>query len=587
MPPSTPQAPALKVRPSKMGLTTECRGHVKAEVNYPYESSLPADRGKALHDAKALVFQAYDKIRQKPGMTEQRMTVEMQPVWDQINQTLSNKPAELKITQEDIASLPEVYALGRQQEPAGKVIIWVEKSLDLSFMGMDGGKPDLVYVSLEHKAAVIIDWKFGSRPVDDPEDNDQMQDYGAGVINAVQKEFNVTLESVEGVIIQPFGMKKDDWARSHTWTTAELRDIAKAHKAIAQEAKAPDAPRVAGPHCESGWCRARKEGVSKDGVVLPVCGDYQAWKEGKQAVKEEAHQQELKTVTEGTPVTVAPMVPLITPVIVIAAEVMARMTEKKDQIMALQVVDESTASRMGALSKEIRADTRLIDENRKNLGKPFYDFFKEINAAAAPAIKAGEDAATYADAQVTALKQRQAAEVQRLKDEEARRLREAEAARRAEEEAARAKQREVEEAARKAQEQAAKADELKGAAKKKAEAEAARLQAEAEAQRKAQAELEEKQAQARARADMEAQEAERKRIAAEEELAKKVAGQRTTVEVTSTISDITKVPQAWMTAVLMINQKSLDLLVKQGTLNEKNAAGWLDIKRETVSVRSR
>ncbi len=561
----------LKVRPSKMGLTLDCRGSVKAELPYPYETSNAAERGKALHDAMALLFQA--------GATPE--------VWAQIRETLKAKPAKLNITDVDIDKLTEVYALGRNQEPAGKVIIWVEKPLDLSFMGMDGGKPDLVYISLEHKAAVIVDWKFGARPTEDPQHNPQLQDYGAAVCDKVKKEFGITLESVEGVIIQPYSMKKDDWARSHTWATSELRDIARAHKAIAAEAKAPDAPRVAGPHCVSGWCNARKDGVAKDGTLIPACAEYVAYSEGRAAVKAETEAQELKTVTMGTPVEVRPLEPIITPVLVIAAEIVALAEEKKTTAMALRVIDDTSAASAGALSKDIRGMANLINKNREIVKKPFLEMGRSIDAAAKQATVPLEEAASHLDGQVTAWQRAKADNLRRLQEEEQARQRAADNARMEEERAAAAKQREVEESARKAQEAAAKADDLKGAAKKKAELEAKRLQEEAEAQRLKQAELETQQAQARLRAEQEARDAEALRQKAEEEANKKVAGYRQAVEITSTITDITKVPAAWMTAVLMINQKSLDLLVKQGTLNEKNAAGWLDIKRETVSVRSR
>lgn len=544
----------LKVRPSKLELTRACPGSVATQAPYPWEDSAAANRGRALHDCMALLFQTGEKA------------------WAAIN---SNP----EITDADKRKLPQVYEVGLAQMPDDpEVITLVERPLALEFLGMDGGKPDLVFISKKHKGAVIIDWKFGARPVEDPDQNAQMQAYGIGIL-ALYPD----LESIEGIIIQPWNDNPDDWYRSHTWPKAELRKIAEQDKELAFLAKKPNAPINAGPHCDHGFCSARKAGTSKEGAQLPACTSYADWRAGKAAVKAEVTATATAALTtQGDAVTVMPDEPLIAPVIVINAEAVALAKEKRALAQTITVTSNATAAIAGKLSKELRGLAKLIDTNRKAVAAPFYAMFKKINASAETALSELEAGAKFLDGQadnwVKAEAERERKERQAQEDAKRAAEQAAMAAERAELEAQRAaqeatrRQMEAEQAALAAKGKKAKAEAEAAAAKARAEAEAAEAQRRAEEEKRLQAERDERIAKSNAEA-----------IAP----AAKVEGYRTAIEITSTVPDLTKVPKQWIAAVLVVDQKALDALVKQGKLNETNAAAWLEIKRETVAVRSR
>ncbi len=548
----------LKVRPSKMALTRACRGSVAKQAPYPWEDSPAANRGRALHDAMALLFQ----------MPE----AQVDEAWKVIR-------ANKKLDPKDVEALPEVYRIGRSQEPdSDDVILEIEKSLDLTFIGMDGGKPDLAYISKKLQGAVIIDWKFGGRPVEDPEQNAQMQDYGIGLLARYPE-----LEFIEGIIIQPFGNDSTKWYRSHTWSKEELQAIAEQDQQVAAEAKTPGAPIIAGPHCDNGFCSARKEALTAGGVRLAPCEAYLAYAQGKKDAKARVEAKAVAEITQGEALVIAPDLPLQTPTIVINAATIAEATQKRAQALSLKVVDAGTAMAAGNLSKDLRGLYSLIDRTRKATAKPFYDFFKKINGAAEAAMGPLEEGAKHLDEQVSAFMRAEADKIARVKAEEERKRREAE---QAAAQAAADEQRQKDEMAatlRRQQEAELAAANAKG---KKAKEEAERQAA--EARRLA----EEEQAKMR-EAEAARQEADRKALAAEmrtETLAPaptQVAGFRQAVEVTSSITDITKVPKQWISAVLVVDQKALDNLVKLGKLTEEKDGAWLTITRKTVAVRAR
>lgn len=546
----------IKISPSKQGLNRKCNGAAEAQAPYPWEDSIYADRGRELHRAMALLFQMKDQAA----------------AWKAIRENKGIKP-------EDAEKLAQVYQLGLAQLPDDDdVQILVEQPLDMAWLGMQGGKPDLAFLSPKHKAVIIIDWKFGSRPVEDVSQNAQMQDYAAGFM---KKE--PSLESAETIIIQPWNNKPEEWVSSHTYSKAELREIAMLDKAVVEAARVPGAPRVAGPHCESMFCAARKEGASKDGEVLPQCQAYADWKAGKVAEKQEAKAQAVAAVTTtGEALQVTPDDPLNTPLIVINAETVARTKELRALAAGLKVVDQATSTTMGRLAKDIRALGRLIDANRKEVASPFYKFFKKINASADLALKELEAAAEHADAQVNAWNAIQQDKLNKAREEQAAAQRKAEQAQIAFAQEQLKKEQEAQKALQAAREAEERAANLKSkAARDKAQAEALKQREAAEAAQRAAEEEERKAKVAENQANTAAA------TAAQIEEAPAPAGYRYSEEAVATIPDLGKVPKAWLASVLTVDEKALDLLVKNGKLNEATGAGWLTIKRDRVLVRAR
>ncbi len=135
-------AKQLIPRPSGLERADLCPGSVAKEAPFPWTDSPAAARGRKMHEAMALLFQvgegAFDTLAKNPEITE----------------------AEMK-------TIRECYQIGLDLTPddPGR-LVRVEQALELGFLGLSGGKPDLFYISPKYNAAVLIDWKFGGRPTD-------------------------------------------------------------------------------------------------------------------------------------------------------------------------------------------------------------------------------------------------------------------------------------------------------------------------------------------------------------------------------------------------------------------------------------
>jgi len=186
------------LRPSSHDQAILCQGSVLAQEGYPWSTNEAAERGKRLHDATALILQTGEK-----GI-------------------IAAKCNEA-ILDDDFAQVEECIKHAKELMPDDPdVITLVEVRMDLAWLGLKGGKADLVYISPKFNAAVVIDWKFGTGPVPDPEENRQMLDYGLGTRAIAFGKYGLTLESVEVYIIQPASWKEDDRLRDHTYSAGEL-----------------------------------------------------------------------------------------------------------------------------------------------------------------------------------------------------------------------------------------------------------------------------------------------------------------------------------------------------------------------------
>lgn len=398
--------------------------------------------------------------------------------------------------------------------------------------------------------------------------NWQMRAYGAGSISTY-KEFN--LGAIEAAIIQPGAFKKDDSVRSHVWKKDELRTIAAEIQGHVAAAKNPDAPLIAGP-TQCRFCDAKD--------TCPAFKDFSA---AKAQAKADNLQMELNGISViGTPVVVDTEEPLNFPVVVINAETIGLAEEQKKLALEMRVTDQLTANAAGALSKDIRALSKLIDTQRETVKKPFLELGRRIDAEAKKAMTPLNEAAAHLDTLVEGYLQRIREEAARARAEEERKQREAaEAERKAAEEAAK-KAREAEEARIRAAEAERKAGELKTkAAREKAEAAAAQARKEAEEAERARQIEETKRLQA---------EADRK--AAAEAVAApvepvKVQGFRNTKVTTWEIPDFTKIPPELLATVLIPNEKVIDSMIKTGVLSKEKHGAWIQITVSDGLARSR
>lgn len=570
-----PAQTKVRISPSKMELTALCPGSPRMGAPYKWEDSAAASRGRGLHDAMALLFQvgtaAFDKIKGNPSLDP-----------------------------EDVKVLPEVFKLGLSQRPADDDLqVIVEEALDCSFMGIEGGKPDLVFLSEAQKAAVIIDWKFGARPVEKVESNKQLTTYACAYLAK-----HPWLETVEVVIIQPFGANPDAWASVHTWTKDALRAQAKDLIAAAKAAREPGAPCVAGAHCVGLFCNARKDGETKEGAPITACKAYLDFKArvaaGKAEEKAAATAELVKpapgaevlssadlTVTQaatpGLEVVVKPESPITGPFYIATADTIAAANAKKDFALSLRVVDRASAEVAGRTRQDLAKLSKLVKDNREALNAPLLALQRAMIAREKEVTGPLDEASAHLQGQVTAFAQAEEKkrQVAAQAAEDRRRKAEAEeAAAKAEQER---KQAEADKQAREAQELLDKAANLKTkAARDKATAEAnAKAAAAAESQRKAQEEEEKRLQAARAqeRADAEAQ--------AALQPAPKVAGYRMAETADYAIPDYAKIPAALLEVVLQPNDKVIKEMIKTGALNEAKHGAWLTITRGTKALGSR
>lgn len=532
----------LNISPSKLERVVLCPGSARMTADLPRKDSDAAKRGRALHDAMALLFQAGAAA----ALPTIRKNIETNPLC---------KPG-------DFDQVKFAYECGMELMPADPdTQVVIEKPLSIAWMGLSGGKPDLLLISPKFKQAVLVDWKFGVGSVEDPATNWQMRAYGAGTISTFP---TYGLEAIEPAIIQPGAFKKDDSVRSHVWKKDELRTFAAEIQGHVAAANKPDAPLVAGP-VQCRWCDAKD-----------TCPAYKAYADAKAKAKEDNLQMELNGIsTVGTPIIVEPEEQLTFPVVVINAETIGMAEERKKLALEMRVVDQLTANAAGALSKDIRSLANLIDKQRETVKKPFLELGRRIDSEAKKAMTPLAEAAAHLDGLVAGYLQKIREEQARAKAEEERRQREAaEAARKAQEEAAK-KAAEAEEAERRAGELKTKAAREKAeaaAAKARQEAEEAERARQAEEAKRLQAEADRRAAEAAAQAPAEAP---------------KVQGFRGTKVTTWEIPDFSKIPPELLATVLIPNAKVIDTMIKTGVLTAEKHGAWIQITVSDGLARSR
>jgi hypothetical protein len=403
----------------------------------------------------------------------------------------------------------------------GEGVIGIEQEIPLDFLGLTKGRADLIQIDLDKGQAMIVDWKFGVSHVPDAQNNLQLAAYAAGLAKG---EASIR-KAIEVCIIQPGTFAQDKRVSSYVYDMPTLNKAAALIKDVVAKANAEDARLLAG-EVQCRFC-----------PVKATCSEYAKFAGQLGRAQEKAKAIALATVTEGEPVIVSSSVPLQSPVVVIGGEIVTKARDLLARIKTFKATDQLTANALGEMSKEARGLMKLIDDNRKQLKEPSLNFGRMIDAAAKGATDPLNEAANYADKQVSDY----------FKEQE----------------------RKAQEAARQAQEAAQKAQEALDKASKLKEGGKAQKAAEAEAERQIEA----------------AREAQNKQQQVQVET--KVGGYRLKEEMTFEIPDFSKIPPEFLSVVLMKNDKVINAMIKSGALNEAKHSAWLQIKRETVAGRSR
>ncbi len=495
----------LKPRASKLERIFACPGSLREEAPFPYTSSPAAEKGKKLHEAMALIIQT-------GGAALKKIAAKFPPA--------------------EVQAVKDAWEAGQALMPADpKMMTIVEEPIDVSFLGLESGRPDCVFVSEAHAGAVIIDWKFGVGKVEDPSGNRQLQAYAAGYFRKFK-----SLNSIETAIVQPLAWNEDSKARLFAWTREELRPRALEIVEAVKASLDPQAPLIAS---ENGcrFCLAAK-----------TCQAYKDFSAGKVEEKERTESAKLSIVTDGTPIVAEISEPIQTPMVIISAEIVQRAEELKDRAKGLSVTDAGTAEAAGRLVKEVRGLAATIDKNRKKMKSPVLELGRAIDAAAEKALEPLEQAANALERQVGAFFAEEKRKADEARAEDARKQAEA--------------KRKIEEAQRAAEEAARKASEAKTKAQREAAAKAAQ-----EALKKA------------SEAAQEALQAAPSLPAVAPVQA--VTGFKMREEISFKIPDFSAIPPQLLPMVLQVNEKAVKEAIEAGVITEKDP--WISIVRTTVA----
>lgn len=173
-----------------------------------------------------------------------------------LNEKLDLDMLCLNLTIEDREQLR--WAIERTKEiikrfAAHQPVVQYETQIDLSSLGISGGIHGCridVLIIIPRIGFCVIDWKFGSRPVDSPLYNPQFWAYGWGV----WKKFGGNGELIK---LQPMAYGEDSYQIS-VFEDKEFEEVGAKIKAIVAATHAEDTPLIRGPHCVNKFCNLRK-----------------------------------------------------------------------------------------------------------------------------------------------------------------------------------------------------------------------------------------------------------------------------------------------------------------------------------------
>lgn len=334
------------LKPSKLGLVAECAAAALRSEPFPFKPSPASERGKDLHERTAILIRAGEGVL------------------DDVTSDLNEKDRD--------AVLTCLALFNKKVKPAGRFLIQVEHKLDLTALGMpNGGTPDVAVYDVGSRTVAVVDWKFGSGPVPDPFENKQLIAYLLAVVDDLAKA-GYQVDRGYLVVVQP-QEDADRSYRDHVVEASEFPWWRESIKKWIAAATAPNPPARPGPWCKNQYCEAGRNGA---------CPEYSAWCGEKQAERQEVKTAEREYAVSGfNPIVVSAPVPSF-PIVVLDAAAVARAQGLRDEMFAIEVVDQATADRMGALLSEATKFEGQIDANRLIVKRPVLELEKAIDDAA-------------------------------------------------------------------------------------------------------------------------------------------------------------------------------------------------------------
>jgi hypothetical protein len=334
------------LKPSKLGLVAECAAAAQRSEPFPFVPSPASERGKMLHAVVARIMR---------GGAE---------VFDEAAAGLSDMDRAAVKTCVDLFNL--------KVRPGGKFLIQIETKLDLEALGMhNGGTPDVAVYDMDSRTVAVVDWKFGSGPVSDPFENKQLIAYLLAVVDDLAKAGYV-VDKGYLVVVQPQADPGKSY-RDHVVEAGEFPGWRESIRQWIKAALAPKPPARPGPWCRSQFCDAGKNGA---------CPEYDEWRGERQEAREATKTAEREYAVSGfNPIVVSAPVPQL-PIVVLDAAAVARAQGLRDEMFALEVVDQATADRMGALLAESTKFEGQIDANRLIVKRPVIELERAIDDAA-------------------------------------------------------------------------------------------------------------------------------------------------------------------------------------------------------------
>ena len=221
-----------KLSPSGAHRWMKCPGSVKAEANYPDESSPYALEGTVAHEFAAVFLDMEQWALDHVGKTI---------LYEEEKHTLTTEMAEAIDTY-----LEFVRTNGGERED-----LHIEKRVKMNRWVPDCYGTVDALIATENKV-VIADLKYGKGVKVDAEDNAQLKLYAAGALQTYGYLFEV--DEMELAIVQP----RLDHVSSVTIKVEELEEWMKKEVApAAKRALGARPKRIAGDHCR--FCRARDD----------------------------------------------------------------------------------------------------------------------------------------------------------------------------------------------------------------------------------------------------------------------------------------------------------------------------------------
>ena len=332
----------IKVNPSKLDLALACPAAPGRNVAFPFVESDASLRGKDLHERTALMID-------NPDM--------------ELEEICEGLPAE------DIQAVKTCVDVANLLMPKGKKRVFIEDKLDLKFISMNTGIPDLAYYDFASKTIAVVDWKFGRGPVPDPSGNHQLMAYALALTNQL-KEDEIEVLQAYLVICQPCGTPRESY-RDYLAPAQVFQQWEVEIKAGIMAAQSKDALALPGKHCRSMFCEAGKNGV---------CNEFQAYLEGKTQEREEVKVAEAKFAVSGALPVVVTAEPIQFPVVVISEEAITKANYYRERAL-MPVTDQGSANTMGLLLNDITKFESQIEKNHKEVKKPLKDLEKLIDEA--------------------------------------------------------------------------------------------------------------------------------------------------------------------------------------------------------------